>query len=280
MAFQTLVEGLSFSEGPRWHQGRLYYSDFFRHVVEAVDLEGNVETIAEVPNQPSGLGWLPDGRMLVVSMLDRKLLRQEPDGSLVEHADLSNIATWHCNDMVVDQMGRAYVGNFGYDMEDQSIERVPAKLARVDPNGEVSVAAKGLKFPNGAVITPDQKTLIIAETGGYCLSAFDISPDGELTNRREFANVKPHFPDGICLDTDGGVWVADPGQGKVIRVIEGGEITEEHAVGTGAFACTLGGEDGKRLFVCAADGAGSALVNTRTSKILWQDVGYTSAGSP
>lgn len=280
MGFEVLVEDLSFSEGPRWRNGRLYYSDFFRHVVEAVDLSGNVETIAEVPNQPSGLGWLPDGRLLVVSMLDRKLLRRETDGSLVEHADLSGIATWHCNDMVVDDSGRAYVGNFGYDMEDRNAERVAANLARVEPDGSVSVAANKLKFPNGAVITPDQKTLIIAETGGYCLSAFDIEDDGSLSNRREWANVKPHFPDGICLDTEGGVWVADPGQGKVIRVVEGGEITEEHSVGTGAFACALGGDDGKRLFVCIADGAGSAHATTRTGKIVWQDVSYTGTGSP
>ena len=163
MGFEVLVEGLSFGEGPRWRNGRLYYSDFFRHVVEAVDLSGKVETVAEVPNQPSGLGWLPDGRLLVVSMLDRKLLRQETDGSLVEHADLSGIATWHCNDMVVDDSGRAYVGNFGYDMEDRNAERVAANLCKVEPDGSVSVAATGLKFPNGAVITPDQKSLIILQ---------------------------------------------------------------------------------------------------------------------
>lgn len=280
MTFQTLVEGLSFSEGPRWHAGRLYYSDFYRHVVEAVDLNGQVETIAEVATQPSGLGWLPDGRLLIVSMLDRKLLRQEADGSLVEHADLSGVATFHCNDMVVDQVGRAYVGNFGYNIEDQSAKRVWSKLSLVQPDGSVSVVAEDVKFPNGCVITPDQKTLIVAETWGRCLTAFDIDDAGHLSGRRQWANVDPHFPDGICLDTEGGVWVADPAQGKVLRVLEGGEISEELTVGAGAFAVKLGGNDGRRLFVCAADGSGHAAAKTRTSKILTLDVNYTSANSP
>ncbi|MFT4799950.1 MAG: sugar lactone lactonase YvrE, partial [Candidatus Azotimanducaceae bacterium] len=137
MSLTTLVAGLTFAEGPRWHDGRLYYSDFYRHVVEAVDLDGNVELIAEVPNQPSGLGWLPDGRLLIVSMIDRKLLRRETSGELVEHADLSQVATWHCNDMVVDKAGRAYVGNFGYDIEVPGTEPVMAKLACVNPDGSV-----------------------------------------------------------------------------------------------------------------------------------------------
>ncbi|MBT3900482.1 MAG: gluconolactonase, partial [Gammaproteobacteria bacterium] len=154
---RTIAEGYSFTEGPRWHEGRLYFSDFYTHRVLAVDGEGRVEVIATVPGQPSGLGWLPDGRMLVVSMLDRKLLRQEGDGRLVEHADLSKIATYHCNDMVVDTQGRAYVGNFGSDIESGN-KLVKAKLAFVDTDGSVSVAAEDLAFPNGAVITPNGKT--------------------------------------------------------------------------------------------------------------------------
>lgn len=280
MSWQTLVDGLSFSEGPRWRDGRLYFSDFYRHVVEAVDLDGNVEQIASVPTQPSGLGWLPDGRLLIVSMLDRKLLRQEPDGQLVEHADLSAIATWHCNDMVVDKTGRAYVGNFGYDIENREAERVLAKVAMVTPEGEVSVAATDIKFPNGTVIISGENTLVIAETWGNCLTAFDIADDGSLDNRRVWADVAPHFPDGICLDSGGGIWVADPGQGKVLRVVEGGEITHQFECGMGAFACMLGGDDGKRLFVCCAKQAGAGASQEPTGKILFRDVEFSSAGSP
>jgi sugar lactone lactonase YvrE len=280
MALQTLVSGLSFSEGPRWHEGRLYYSDFYRHVVEAVDLDGKVEEIAKVPTQSSGLGWLPDGRMLVVSMLDRKLLRLEANGELVEHADLSDIATWHCNDMVVDKTGRAYVGNFGYDIEDSSASAVTAKLSCIEPDSSVRVVAEDLQFPNGTVLLEDQNTLVIAETFGHILTAFDVSADGDLSNRRIWADVKPHYPDGICLDEAGGIWVADPGQGKVIRVLEGGEVTDTVDVGQGAFACALGGADGKRLFVCCAEQSGAGAANNPTGSIGWLDVSYASAGSP
>ncbi len=280
MGWKTLVDGMSFGEGPRWHDGRLYYSDFYRHVVEAVDLEGNVEVIAEVANQPSGLGWLPDGRMLIVSMIDRKLLRLEQGGELVEHADLSHIATWHCNDMVVDASGRAYVGNFGYDIEDPNAEQVLSKVAMVTPEGTVSVVAEDIKFPNGTVILQDQKNLVMAETWGHCLTAFDIAADGSLSNRREWASVAPHFPDGICLDAEGAIWVADPGQGKVIRVREGGEITDEIDCDMGAFACALGGDDGKRLFVCIAQQAGGGAADTPTGAIVYQDVAVAGAGSP
>ena len=223
---RTIAEGYSFTEGPRWHEGRLYFSDFYTHRVLAVDGEGRVEVIATVPGQPSGLGWLPDGRMLVVSMLDRKLLRQEGDGRLVEHADLSKIATYHCNDMVVDTQGRAYVGNFGSDIESGN-KLVKANLAFVDTDGSVSVAAEDLAFPNGAVITPNGKTLIIGETFGRCLTAFDIADDGGLSNRRIWANLHPHIPDGICLDAEGAIWLADPANNCVVRVAEGGDVLQK-----------------------------------------------------
>lgn len=280
MKLETLVSGMSFGEGPRWHEGRLFYSDFYRHAVEAVDLVGNVETIAEVPTQPSGLGWLPDGRMLIVSMLDRKVLRREADGSLVEHADLSDIATWHCNDMVVDATGRAYVGNFGSDIEVERPAPAPAKLSCVEPDGTVRVVAEDLAFPNGTVITPDGRHLIIAETWGRRLTAFDIDDDGSLSNRRVWADIHPHFPDGICLDEAGGIWVADPAQSQVIRVEEGGRISHEIDPGRGAFACMLGGEDGKRLFVCTADASGGHAGDNRTARIEFVDVEYARAGAP
>ena len=177
---RLLVDGLHFGEGPRWHDGRLYLSDFYDHAVKAVTMDGEVTTVVEVPTQPSGLGWLPDGRMLVVSMVDRKVLRLEPDG-LVEHADLSGIATFHCNDMVVDAHGRAYVGNFGFDLDGFVAEHglraalgepgpPRATLARVDPDGTRARGGVGLRFPNGAVITPDGSTMIVAETMGRRLT--------------------------------------------------------------------------------------------------------------
>lgn len=277
----TVVEGLSFGEGPRWHDGRLYFSDFYRHAVFAVNADGSTEIVAEVANQPSGLGWLPDGRMLIVSMIDRKLLRQESDGTLVEHADLGGIATWHCNDMVVDGAGRAYVGNFGFDIEaGANAEVKPADLARVDPDGTVSVAATGLEFPNGSVITPDGRTLIIGETWGQRLTAFDIAADGSLSNRRVWADISPHLPDGSCLDAEGAMWVADPRGNCVVRVKEGGEITDTIDTGRGAYACMLGGDDGKSLFICTAPSLGGDAASGREGQIVMQRVNVPHAGLP
>ena len=276
---RTIAEGYSFTEGPRWHEGRLYFSDFYTHRVLAVDGEGRVEVIATVPGQPSGLGWLPDGRMLVVSMLDRKLLRQEGDGRLVEHADLSKIATYHCNDMVVDTQGRAYVGNFGSDIESGN-KLVKAKLAFVDTDGSVSVAAEDLAFPNGAVITPNGKTLIIGESFGRCLTAFDIADDGGLSNRRVWANLHPHIPDGICLDAEGAIWLADPANNCVVRVAEGGDVLQKIEMGNGTFACMLGGEDRKTLFVCTAAGSGSKAEERLTAKIEACEVSVPGVGCP
>ena len=276
---RTIAEGYSFTEGPRWHEGRLYFSDFYTHRVLAVDGEGRVEVIATVPGQPSGLGWLPDGRMLVVSMLDRKLLRLEGDGRLVEHADLSKIATYHCNDMVVDTQGRAYVGNFGSDIESGN-KLVKANLAFVDTDGSVSVAAEDLAFPNGAVITPNGKTLIIGETFGRCLTAFDIADDGGLSNRRIWANLHPHIPDGICLDAEGAIWLADPANNCVVRVAEGGDVLQKIEMGNGTFACMLGGEDRKTLFVCTAAGSGSKAEERLTAKIEACEVSVPGVGCP
>ena len=179
---KILFEGLSFGEGPRWHDGRLWVSDFHTHRVLAIDDAGVGETIVEVPNRPSGLGWLPDGRLLVVSMTDRKLMRLDPSG-LVLHADLGRIATGDCNDMVVDRQGRAYVGNFGYDFAGGAA-REPRRSRSVSPDGTVTAAAAELAFPNGAVDHPRRSTLILGETMGRRLTAFDIASDGTLSNRR------------------------------------------------------------------------------------------------
>ncbi|MCH9675473.1 MAG: SMP-30/gluconolactonase/LRE family protein [Gammaproteobacteria bacterium] len=275
----TLLDNLSFPEGPRWYRDRLWLSDFYTHRVIAVDLEGNAETVAEVPGQPSGLGWLPDGRLLVVSMTDRRLLRLDPDG-LVEHADLNGVATYHCNDMVVDASGRAYVGNFGFDhYSGQS--PTAARLARVQPDGQVDAVAEDLLFPNGSVVTDDGNTLIVAESRGQRLSAFDIGPDGGLSNHRIWADLKPQVPDGICLDASGGVWCADPRNNEVIRVVEGGSVTHRLSTGDrGAYACMLGGPERRRLFVCVNSGSGSDAAAKRDGAVIWTDVEFTGAGWP
>lgn len=276
----VLLDGLTFPEGPRWRDGRLWFSDFYSHRVIAVDPAGRAETIAEVPAQPSGLGWLPDGRLLIVSMRDRRLLRREPDGRLVEHADLSGLAAWHCNDMVVDAHGRAYVGNFGFDNHGGAEEQ-PANLIRVDPDGSVHLADSGLRFPNGSVITPDGRTLVVGETRGACLTAWDIGADGSLSNRRRWADLDNGYPDGICLDAEGAIWVADPRNKEVVRVREGGEIADRISMGDrGAFACMLGGDDRRTLHVCTALRSGPATAELRSGRIETIRVAVPGAGLP
>jgi sugar lactone lactonase YvrE len=263
----VVLGGCSFLEAPRWRDGRLWVSDYYRHRVLAVDPRTRrAEVVAEVPGQPSGLGWLPDGRLLVVSMLDAHLLRQEPSGALVLHADLSGFVGGELNDMVVDAAGRAYVGNFGCDLMGGEPIR-PTVLVRVDPDGTASVAAKDVLFPNGTVIIGGH-TLVLAETFEYRLTAFDLAADGALTRRRVWAPLaepadrrardlpadpRPVAPDGICVDAEGAIWVADVFHHRVVRVRAGGEVLDEVSTGdVGAYACALGGDDGRTLFVCAA----------------------------
>jgi len=277
---KTLVEGLVFGEAPRWYKGRLWFSDMHAECVMSVGLDGDCEKVVDVPNRPSGLGWLPDGRMLVVSMLDRRLMRLE-GGKLVEHADLSQIATWHCNDMVVDAKGNAYVGNFGYDLEVAEPVPTEAKLAFVTADGQARAVADGLIFPNGSVITPDGKTLIVAETFGHKLTAFDIQADGSLSNKRTFADVSPAHLDGICLDAEGGVWIAEPISGECFRVLEGGEITHRFSTDRGCFACMLGGPDRKTLFLMTADDFHrDAVLAARSGKVETVNVEIPGAGLP
>lgn len=247
----VLLDGLVFGESPRWHDGKLWFSDMHAHRVMTVDLKGKAETVIEVPGQPSGLGWLPDGRLLVVSMTDRRLLRLDPDG-LAEVADLRELASYHCNDMVVDRLGRAYIGNFGFDLIVQQ-PFTPAEIVLVTPDGDARVVADDLAFPNGTVITPDGHTLIVAETYGACLTAFQIEPDGSLTRRHLWAQLEQVVPDGICLDAGGAIWVASPGSGEVLRVREGGEVSHHIRVSTQAFACMLGGPQRRTLFVLTAE---------------------------
>jgi sugar lactone lactonase YvrE len=253
-AFETtvLLDGLAFPEGPRWHEERLWFSDQHARRVMTVDPDGNAELVVDVPECPSGLGFLPDGRLLVVSMRDRRLLRLEPGARLAEVADLSSLAPWHCNDMVVDTQGRAYVGNFGFDL-DGGAPAVTTCMILVTPDGATRVVADDLKFPNGTVITPDGATLVVGESFRGRLDAFDIEPDGALTGRRTWAKLTGAVPDGICLDADGAIWVACPVTGRALRVREGGEVTDEVAAGRPVFACMLGGGDRRTLFLCTAE---------------------------
>jgi len=250
--FKVLLDGLIFPEGPRWHRGKLYFSDMHAHKVRAVDLKGNAEDICEVPAWPSGLGWLPNGRMLIVSMTDRKLLRLEKSGDLTTHADLSSLASFHCNDMVVDGNGRAYVGNFGYDLI-SGADRKQAEIVMVDRDGSARVVADQLDFPNGTVETPDGKTLIVGESMGHRLTAFDLQPDGSLTNRRVWADLGAAVPDGIALDEKHAVWVASPLTKEMLRVEEGGNVTDRAKFDSMPIACALGGPRRRTLFVLFAD---------------------------
>ena len=277
---ETLLDGLTFTEGPRWRDGRLWFSDFYTHRVLTVDPAGRCETILDVSSRPSGLGWMPDGSLLVVSMLDRRLLRVS-GGRATTHADLSSIATGPCNDMVVDARGRAYVGNFGFDRH-RGEEPRAASLARVDPDGTVTRAADDLEFPNGSVITPDGRTLIVGETMGHRLTAFDVAADGALANRRVWAALDGVFPDGICLDAEGAIWVSDARGPDLLRVREGGAIERRIPSGPGrhAFACMLGGADRRTLHVCTCTGSGPAMADKRDGRIETVRVDVPGAGLP
>jgi len=255
---EPFLDGLHFGEGPRWHEGRLWYSDFFDHAVFSVGEGGGNDgrrTEAEVPGQPSGLGWLPDGRLLVVSMLDRIVLRREADGSLVRHGTLAPWATFHGNDMVVAADGRAYVGNFGFDLYalyDGKGEARNTSLVRIDPDGTAHEAASDMAFPNGSVLFPGGRTLVVAESMAFRLTAFDVAPDGTLSGRRVWATLEGCAPDGICLDADGCIWVANALGSECRRVAEGGEVVEMVATSQPCFACMLGGDDRRTLYCVTA----------------------------
>lgn len=278
-----VLDGLAFAEGPRWHDGRLWFSDMHSHVVQALDPATDaVETIVEVPGRPSGLGWRPDGTLLVVSMTDRRLLAVV-DGSLEEVADLTDAAPWDCNDMVVDRDGNAFVGNFGFDLHDPEADHRTTTLVRVSNDGDVRVVADDLFFPNGTVITPDGSTLVVGESFGGCLTAFDIDADGSLSNRREWARVMGAVPDGICLDADGAIWMASPVDNRVVRVAEGGQVLDEIRTSDERqpFACMLGGDHGTTLFVCTAiDSDPETCRRVRSGRIETAEVDVAGAGLP
>ncbi len=286
---RVLAGGLHFGEAPRWHDGVLWFSDFFDYAVKTVDLDGHIAVKLSMADRPSGLGWMPDGSMLIVSMTARALLRLD-QGRLALHADLSGIATFHCNDMVVDAVGRAYVGNFGFDLDTNEINgtlaevlatHAGATIARVDPDGSVHAAADGLMFPNGTVITPDGRTMIVAESFANRLTAYDIADDGSLSNRRLWADLGTRTPDGICLDADGAIWVANPIINECFRVGEGGDILDVIETDNRCFACMLGGPDRRTLFMLTSrySLAVEAAVH-RTGNVLVADVDVPGAGLP
>jgi sugar lactone lactonase YvrE len=275
-----LAEGFGFAEGPRWHDGRLVFADMGSKQVLTVDLTGEVEEVCVVEGRPSGIGWLPDGRMLVVSMNDRRVVRLEPDGTLVEHADLSRLASAPCNDMVVDGRGNAYVGNPGYDMRNPPSPLPAAELVLVRPDGSAEVVDRSVRFPNGPAVTPDGRTLIVAETVGERLSAFDIGDDATLSNRRTYADLPGRAPDGIALDADGAVWVADASGNACVRVREGGEVTDVVDTGRGCFACALGGPDRTTLFLLTGEGFSGEAIRKRTGAIETVEVAVPGAGLP
>jgi sugar lactone lactonase YvrE len=249
---ETLIEGLAFPEGPRWHGDALWFSDMHGGTVSRLGADGTLSVAAEVPESPSGLGFLPNGQLLVVSMHDRRILRVAPDGTH-EHADLSELAPWHCNDMTVTPSGRAYVGNFG-DASAPPNPPAPTVLIAVEPTGEARVVADDLMFPNGLAISRDGATLIVAESRSEPgrLTAFTIDERGNLTDRRTLVEFGPdELPDGIALDDQGGLWVAMPFSHEVVHVTAGGAIEGRIDIES-PYAVAIGGRDGRDLFVCTA----------------------------
>ena len=277
---QTLMTGIAFGESPRWHDDRLWFSDWGAQEIIAVDLEGESEVIVRVPSFPFCIDFLPDGRLLIVSASDRLLLRREPDGPLVTHADLSTLSEHPWNDIVVDGRGNAYIGNIGFDFPEA--EFAPGTLALVTPDGLARQVADGVAFPNGIVVTPDNSTLIVAESYANRLTAFDITADGNLSNQREWADLGGGVPDGICLDAEDAVWYGDVPNKRCVRVREGGEVLQTIDLDRGCFACMLGGPDGKTLFIVAQEWSGmeSTADGERTGQLLTAPAPAAGAGWP
>jgi len=289
-ATRILSDGVYFGEGPRWRDGRLWFSDFLAHAVKSVSPDGDLRTEFVIDDQPSGLGWMPDGSMLIVSMTKRQVLRRSTAGVTGLHADLSDIAAFHCNDMVVEPSGGAFVGNFGFDLDHEMTTRgrkqvyadhPTAQLAYVAPNGESSVAASEMHFPNGSVITPDGKTLIVGETLGGCLTAFDLGAGGVLSNRRVWATTLPRVPDGITLDADGAIWIASPATPECVRIAPGGKVLDVIDTGQPCYACMLGGDNGRTLFMLTAPPANAIdRAGPPAGKLLVAEVEAPHAGLP
>ncbi len=279
---KTLMTGISFGEQPRWHEGRLWFSDWGTREVIAVDLEGRSEVILRAPAFPCCVDWLPDGRVLVVSAREGRLLRREPDGSLVTHGDLSKVSDPPAgNELVVDGRGNAYVNGGGFDLM-AGEEFAPGIVALVKPDGSAQQVADAIAFPNGMLVTADNSSLIVAESYARRLTAFDIGPDGDLSNRRVWADLGDGVPDGICLDAEGAVWYGDVPNKRCVRVRQGGEVLETVELDRGCFACALGGPDRRTLFVMATEWNGPAgmFAGPRTGQVVATEAPAGGAGWP
>lgn len=276
----ALITGLAFGESPRWHEGRLWFSDFGANEVITASLDGSREVIADVPGMPMGLGFLPDGRLIVVSARDGQLLAIQPGAPLTTYADLSALSQHPWSDMVVDGRGNAYVGNIGFNFPVG--EFAPGILALVTPDGAPRLVADGLVFANGMVITPDNQTLIMAETYAHRLTAFDIAADGTLSGQRVWADLDGAFPDGICLDAEGAIWYAEVPGKRCVRVREGGQVLQTIELDRGCFACALGGPGKQTLLLLAAEFSttGSMSGQPRTGQVLTIQVSAPAAGWP
>jgi sugar lactone lactonase YvrE len=275
---RVLIDGIGLGESPRWHEGRLWFADWVAHEVVALSPDGRSEVIAEVRSIPFSIDWLPDGRMLATS--GRRVLRMEPDGAFETHVDLSELSEHGWNEIVVDGRGNVYVNGVGFDLM-AGVEPAPGLIALITPEGEARQVAGEVMFPNGMAITPDGSTLIVAESYGRRLTAFEITSDGGLANRRVWAEVDGP-PDGICIDADGAVWYADVPNRRCVRLREGGEVLDAVELDRGCFACMLGGEDGRTLFVNAANWAGTEAIDKgpRTGQVLAVEVSAPHAGRP
>jgi sugar lactone lactonase YvrE len=277
---QTLITGLALAESPRWHDDRLWIADWGAHEVIAVDLAGKSEVIVRLPSFPFCIDWLPDGRLLIVSGGEGRLLRRDFDGSLVTHADLASLSGHPWNEIVVDGRGNAYINNTGFDFPAGPF--APGIIALVTPDGPPRPVADGVAFPNGMAVTPDNATLILAESYGQRLTAFDIAADGSLSNRRIWADLDGGFPDGICLDADHAVWYGDVPNKRCVRVREGGEVLQTIDLDRGCFACMLGGVDDRTLFLTANEWRGPASLagGPRTGQVLTAPAPSPGAGWP
>jgi sugar lactone lactonase YvrE len=278
---QTLMTGISFGESPRWHDGRLWFSDWGAEELIALDLEGRSEVIVHVPSFPFCIDWLPDGRLLIVSARDQAVLTMAADGSLVTHADLSVLSDRPPgNEIVVDGRGNVYVNGGGFDLMSGE-DFAPGMVALITPDGSVRQVADGIEFPNGMAVTADDSTLIVAESYGRRLSAFEIAADGSLSNRRVWADLGDGVPDGICLDAEGAVWYADVPNQRCARVREGGEVLQTIQLDRGCFACMLGGEDGRTLFLIAREWQGVDIsAGAGTGQVLSTEVDTPHGGRP
>jgi sugar lactone lactonase YvrE len=278
---RILATDLILGESPRWHDGRLWCSDWGAQEVLAIDVEGAREVVVSVPSFPFSIDWLPGGELLIVSSSDRRLLRREADGSLVTQADLSIVSDQPWNEIVVDGRGMVYLNNIGFDMMAGQEARAGI-VALVRPDSSVREVADDVHFPNGMVVTPDGSTLIVAESYGRRLTAFEIAPDGGLSNRRIWAELGDGVPDGICLDAQGAVWYGDVPNARCVRVREGGEVLETIQLDRGCFACMLGGPDGTALFMMAAEWGGPAAMAdaARTGVVFTVEAPAAHAGRP